>query len=652
MYLNKIMIENMGAIEKFYLDKEQLIKADGTPRVIVLVGKNGTGKTTLMSGIVDALYELSNSAFSDILPKEGFGHKYFKVSGSRNIRSNASYGFNYLKFSQNVKNYEYFDKSGVIDTNNSNSKIGEIANLQLVSQSNLSENKNSKQITPTQNDDEFMNNFSSNSYCYFPSDRYELPYWMNESTILSNEQFKDNQKFSGQLDREILVRKSLKEVKNWILDVYLDSKVDFRNIGQLIGRTADNQEPLPANILFGIAIQNIESILSSILKQDARITLNFRNYGHSRIRIIDSQNQQEIVPTLDNLSAGQSTLLGIFATIIQYSDKGDLNKSINLHDIEGVVIIDEVDLHLHIELQHDVLPQLIKLFPKVQFIVSSHSPFFLAGITKAFNEDDYLMLNMPNGNPIEKIDDFEEFTKSYELFIELTESHIKELKELRKRIEDSTRPLIITEGKTDWKHLKAAFEQLKNDYPNLDFEFHEFENLNMGNQALSQIIDSYSKVPSNRKIIAIFDRDDESINKKYSNEKFKRLNENLFVFCIPAISEDLDKISTEYYYKNDDLKRVDTNGRRLFDGLEFDSKLAISNDKQYITSIKNDAGKLRIIDCDVYLIAESEDKNSIALSKNDFAENILHKKEGFEDIDFENFRKIFDIIQTILNPTS
>ena len=196
------------------------------------------------------------------------------------------------------------------------------------------------------------------------------------------------------------------------------------------------------------------------------------------------------------------------------------------------------------------------------------------------------------------------------------------------------------------------FEQLKNDYPNLDFEFHEFENLNMGNQALSQIIDSYSKVPSNRKIIAIFDRDDESINKKYSNEKFKRLNENLFVFCIPAISEDLDKISTEYYYKNDDLKRVDTNGRRLFDGLEFDSKLAISNDKQYITSIKNDAGKLRIIDCDVYLIAESEDKNSIALSKNDFAENILHKKEGFEDIDFENFRKIFDIIQTILNPTS
>ncbi len=54
----------------------------------------------------------------------------------------------------------------------------------------------------------------------------------------------------------------------------------------------------------------------------------------------------------------------------------DINKSVQLNTIEGIVLIDEVDLHLHIKLQKDILPQLIKLFPKVQFIVSSHSPFF------------------------------------------------------------------------------------------------------------------------------------------------------------------------------------------------------------------------------------------------------------------------------------
>ena len=92
--------------------------------------------------------------------------------------------------------------------------------------------------------------------------------------------------------------------------------------------------------------------------------------GQSRIKLFDLENQSEFVPSLDNLSAGQSTLLGIFCTIIQYSDRTNLSKSIHLQDIEGIVIIDEVDLHLHIELQHDVLPNLIKLFPKVQFIIT------------------------------------------------------------------------------------------------------------------------------------------------------------------------------------------------------------------------------------------------------------------------------------------
>lgn len=641
------MIENMGAIEKFYLDKEQLIKADGTPRVIVLVGKNGTGKTTLMSGIVDALYELSNSAFSDILPKEGFGHKYFKVSGSGNIRSNASYGFNYLKFSQNVKNYEYFDKSGVIDTNDSNSKISEISNSQVVIQSSLSENENSKTITPTEDENDFKNDFSSNSYCYFPSDRYELPYWINESTVNQLEQFKEIRKYSGYLNREITVRKSLKEIKNWILDVFLDSRtnINFLDNGQI-----ETTTPLDHVRILSKSIYILELLISEVLQHPVRLNLNYRYQNSSRIKLIDKETGLDYLPSLDNLSAGQSTLLSIFCTIIQYSDRNNIIKSINLSQIEGIVIIDEVDLHLHIELQHDVLPQLIKLFPKVQFIISSHSPFFLAGMAKTFNEDDYLMLNMPDGNPIGKVDDFEEFTKSYELFTQLTESHLQELKELRQQIEDSTRPLIITEGKTDWKHLKSAFESFKSDYPNLDFEFHEYEDLNMGNHALSQIIESYEKVSSNRKIIAIFDRDDKSINDKYGEKTYKKIKDNLFALCIPAISNELDKISTEYYYTESDLKRHDENNRRLFDSREFIVTSGISKNKEFILKDRAKACKLGIIDSNVYELEDAEWKNSIALSKNDFAENILHKKEGFENIDFENFRKIFDIIQDILNP--
>ena len=49
-------------------------------------------------------------------------------------------------------------------------------------------------------------------------------------------------------------------------------------------------------------------------------------------------------------------------------------------DIPGIIIIDEIDLHLHPELEKVALPQFRKTFPSLQFIVSTHSPLVLVGI--------------------------------------------------------------------------------------------------------------------------------------------------------------------------------------------------------------------------------------------------------------------------------
>lgn len=50
---------------------------------------------------------------------------------------------------------------------------------------------------------------------------------------------------------------------------------------------------------------------------------------------------------------------------------------------EGVVLIDEIDTHLHLELQRVILPFLTELFPNIQFIVTTHSPFVLNSIDNA-----------------------------------------------------------------------------------------------------------------------------------------------------------------------------------------------------------------------------------------------------------------------------
>lgn len=50
----------------------------------------------------------------------------------------------------------------------------------------------------------------------------------------------------------------------------------------------------------------------------------------------------------------------------------------NPADMQGVVLIDEIDLHLHPSLQRKLVPQLRALMPKVQWIVTTHSPLVLA----------------------------------------------------------------------------------------------------------------------------------------------------------------------------------------------------------------------------------------------------------------------------------
>ena len=69
-------------------------------------------------------------------------------------------------------------------------------------------------------------------------------------------------------------------------------------------------------------------------------------------------------------------IFGIVASILKEYDRVSDNTDTSFENISGIVLIDEIDSHLHSDLLKDVLPNLIKLFPKIQFIMSSHSPFF------------------------------------------------------------------------------------------------------------------------------------------------------------------------------------------------------------------------------------------------------------------------------------
>ena len=49
---------------------------------------------------------------------------------------------------------------------------------------------------------------------------------------------------------------------------------------------------------------------------------------------------------------------------------------------EAIILIDEIDCHIHPKWQKKLLPSLRELFPNCQFIVTTHSPYILDGISE------------------------------------------------------------------------------------------------------------------------------------------------------------------------------------------------------------------------------------------------------------------------------
>lgn len=77
----------------------------------------------------------------------------------------------------------------------------------------------------------------------------------------------------------------------------------------------------------------------------------------------------------NTLSSGYAAILDIVVDLILRMEK-QLNRTFDF-SISGIVLIDEIETHLHLELQKNIMKLLTTVFPNIQFIVSSHSPFIL-----------------------------------------------------------------------------------------------------------------------------------------------------------------------------------------------------------------------------------------------------------------------------------
>lgn len=475
--------------------------------------------------------------------------------------------------------------------------------------------------------------FNTNLLTYFPVYRYEQPGYLSDVYNISLK-FKTKSEVAGYLPNPIEVTSDLEEVVNWIMDIVMDT---------YLYREKNKAEEVLANI---------NSIFSALLKAKVKVPVRVgigpRQFGATRIQIVQQEDGKQVYPSIFNMSSGEHALICLFVELLKQADR--IRSTYD--QVKGIVLVDEIDKHLHIKMQKDVLPSLIKLFPNVHFIVTSHSPFLNLGFVRE-PDDFYTIHDMDNRGISCKPQNNDLFEEVYQILISENEQFAKKYDKLFEDVKASMKPLIITEGKTDWKHLKAAMKGLNiND---LEVEFYEYSET-MGDNTLLNLLKQFAITEPNRKIIGMFDRDKEDICKETSKEgaSFVELSKNIYAFSIPVVNEDVygKFTSIEHYYRKEQLLKVDKDGRRLFLGEEF-YESGISKCQKFQTRFKGIQNKVKIngiIDEKVYNQQEDPELiTSIALPKDDFAQMILNGDSYAEEFDFTEFSKIFDVIREIIS---
>ena len=213
---------------------------------------------------------------------------------------------------------------------------------------------------------------------------------------------------------------------------------------------------------------------------------------------------------------------------------------------------------------------------------------------------------------------------------------------------------IQTEGKTDWMHIKTAFEAIKsaNNY-NFSLNFFDIHNkyLPGGDRNLlgfAEKIKSGNLPDLNRLTILIFDRDDKDIIKKHTeNNKDKAIqwSKNVYSIILPPKCSKAEKFSIEFLYKRDEIGKRDKNKRKLFFSDEFEENGEYKKNKNLnLAKINKYKGIVKVVEDPVMY----KNKN-YAMSKNLFAKMVMGKKPPFDKLSFKKFEPLFSLIAEIHN---
>jgi predicted ATP-binding protein involved in virulence len=410
--------------------------------ITILNSVNGGGKTTILSYIADAWYEMIRKAYPSEF--EGKENKYYRFSSDMFSLDDKKHSFVFIKFCIDEKEVDYLDFRKNVNQDEYKKTIPHECSIDFnVIKDNL-EKVNHVKYCSEQDINALERIFRNNLITYFPSYRHEQPGYLNDPFRITLD-YGLEKNFAGYTINPVEVISNLPGQANWLLDVVLDMAI--------------TNNDTTAHVLFN----NINDIFSAALSIKPGKTLSIgigeRFRGATRIQIveIDTSNnwKKTIYPSIFNMSSGESALISLFCELVRQFDRILPNSPIQ--NATGIILIDEIDKHLHICMQKDVLPKLMLLFPNVQFIISTHSPFIAMGLdsfSKAILRSQ--VVDLDNQGLVLDISATQVFNEAYNAMIEKNK-HFKDMYDVLKARVESSRLQIVTEGK-NVEHIERAIE--------------------------------------------------------------------------------------------------------------------------------------------------------------------------------------------------
>ena len=452
MYTKQVRLVNYGPIKDLDIS---LPFAGSAPKPVVLVGENGSGKSILLSHIVNGLLQARDTVYPDS-PEVPEG-KVFKIRSPLYISMGTDFYYGRVDYHEDLYISELqllqekrFYKHPPHDTSSTGAE-DLWQKLQAHETSTLRSNLSlpTGLITQTHLDDlKRVNRIVKNScLLYLPSNRFEEPAWLNRMNLTHEAQYMNIEHVLGATKRRVITISPLRDNRDWLLDLLYDRPV--LEVQPKLGQTtAGKLTPILTHV--GRSQRTYE-MLTQLLRRitnrtDARLTVGPRN----RRLIGIGLGTEPLVHNIFQSSSGECSLMNLFFSIIRDAELSDISYQ-SVSDIPGVVVVDEIDLHLHAIHQYEILPKLLSMFPKIQFILTSHSPLFVLGMKEHFGEEGFDLYQLPEGMRIMP-EAFSEFGNAYSA-LTATKRYATEI---RRTLQRAEHPVLLVEGVTDIRYIEKA----------------------------------------------------------------------------------------------------------------------------------------------------------------------------------------------------